>query len=152
MFPMPVSGIRTSSARILIVDDNPSGLAARRSVLEELGHRVHTCASAPEALEHCRKTPFDIVVTDYRMPDMDGSVFIQELRKTHPQTGVIMISGFTDALGLNEASTGADVVIQKSAQEVGRLIRAVNRLSKKPPVKKPARAVGASVTDRRRRA
>lgn len=148
---MPVSGSRISSARILIVDDNALGLAARRSVLQELGHRVHTCSSPQDALEQCKAHDFDLVITDYRMPQMDGTQFIQELRKDHPDIPVILISGFTDALGLSESSTGADVVIQKSAQEVARLIRAVNRLVK--PAKKPPRgANGASSDGGRRRA
>src|SRR5579885_2399727 len=142
---MTVSGSRTNSARILIVDDNPLGLAARRSVLEELGHRVHTCVLAHDALEQCRAQSFDLVITDYRMPKMNGTEFIQELRKHDPEIPIILISGFTDALGLNESSTGADVVIQKSAQEVGRLIRAVARLTRKTaPKKKAAASTGAS--------
>ena len=45
---------------------------------------------------------------------------------------MILISGFTDTLGLNEANTGADVVIQKSSHEVSHLVRSVNRLLRKP--------------------
>jgi len=125
------------------------GLVARRTVLEELGHRVHTCSTAEEALESCVKIQFDVVVTDYKMPNMDGIQFIRELRKHHPMVPVILISGFTDALGLSETSTGADAVIQKSALEVGHLIRAVNRLLKKP-IKKPPKP--QSPPDKRRRA
>jgi hypothetical protein len=51
---------------------------------------------------------------------------------------IILISGFTDTLGLNEANTGADIVLQKSANEVTHLIRAVNRLIRKPAPRKPA--------------
>jgi len=152
-FLMTVSGTRTPSARILIVDDNPLGLAARRSVLEELGHRVHTCASAPDALQQCAAQSFDLIITDYRMPKMNGVEFIQELKKQDPQIPIILISGFTDTLGLNESSTGADVVIQKSAQEVGRLIRAVARLTRKTaPKKKPAKSTAASADTTRKRA
>ena len=50
----------------------------------------------------------------------------------------MLVSGFVDTLGLNEASTGADAVIQKSANEVTHLVRAVNRLLRR---KKPAAAV-----------
>jgi CheY-like chemotaxis protein len=150
---MTVSGSRTPSARILIVDDNPMGLAARRSVLEELGHKVHTCASAQEGLEQCQAQSFDLVITDYRMPKMNGAEFIQELKKQYPQIPIILISGFTDTLGLNESSTGADVVIQKSAQEVGRLIRAVARLTRKTaPKKKPAASTAAAADTTRKRA
>jgi CheY-like chemotaxis protein len=127
------------SGRILIVDDNSMGLTARRSVLEELGHKVTTCGAPQEALEICAKHRFDVVVTDYKMPKMNGLEFIGRLKKQNPTVAVILISGFTDTLGLNEANTGADVVMQKSAHEVTLLIRSVNRLlrqqkpSRKPP-------------------
>ena len=128
------------------------GLMARRSVLQELGHRVDTCSTAQEALNQCAKQQFDVIVTDYKMPHMDGVTFIAELRKKDVQVPVILISGFTDTLGLNEATTGADAVIQKSANEVIHLIRAVNRVSRKNVVKKPARSQTRPPDDKRRRA
>ncbi len=98
-----------------------------------------TSGSAAEALELCGKQWFDVVVTDYKMPKMNGVELITRLRKQHPATAVILISGFTDTLGLNEANTGADVVMQKSNNEVRHLIRSVNRLLRKQqtPPKKP---------------
>jgi CheY-like chemotaxis protein len=134
------SSSANACGRILIVDDNSLGLAARRSVLEELGHKVVTSTAPQDALELCGKQRFDIVVTDYKMPKMTGVEFISRLRKQHPAIRVILISGFTDTLGLNEANTGADIVMQKSSHEVSQLIRSVNRLMRKQnqPAKKPA--------------
>jgi peptidoglycan/LPS O-acetylase OafA/YrhL len=62
------------------------------------------------------------------MPRMDGLELIGRLRKHTPGLPIVLISGYVDTLGMNEASTGADVVIQKSANEVSHLIRSVNRL------------------------
>jgi CheY-like chemotaxis protein len=138
--------------RILLVDDNMVGSAARRSVLEELGHTVRTSGTAADALELCGKHNFDVVVTDYKMPKMNGVEFIGRLRKLNPAPLVILISGFTDTLGLDEASTGADVVLQKSSNEVQQLIRAVNRLLRKqlaPPKKSPGSQPGLK-TDKRK--
>jgi len=137
--------------RILLLDDNSLGLSARRSVLEELGHKVSTCGVPHDALELCGKQRFDIVVTDYKMPKMTGTEFISKLRKQHPNIPVILISGFTDTLGLNEANTGADVVIQKSSNEVSHLIRSVNRLMRqlKQP-RKPAASQSATKPDKRK--
>jgi CheY-like chemotaxis protein len=125
---------------ILIVDDNELGLLARKQVLCELGHRVTVVSTAQEAIRHFTSEPFDLVVTDYRMPDMDGVEIIRRARAHNPEIPIILISGFTHALGLNEATTGADVVLQKSATEVSQLIRAVNRLLRKsaPPKKRAA--------------
>lgn len=138
--------------RILLVDDNSMGMAARRSVLEELGHQVLTSGTASEALELCGKHSFDVVVTDYKMPKMNGVELIARLRKLHPATAVILISGFTDTLGLDEASTGADIVLQKSNNEVPQLIRAVNRLLRKQqqPAKKPTGSQAGSKTEKRK--
>jgi hypothetical protein len=62
------------------------------------------------------------------------------------------VSGFTDTLGLDEASTGADIVLQKSNNEVPQLIRAVNRLLRKQqtPLKKSAASQSTSKTDKRK--
>ncbi len=133
---MPVrhSSSPSPASRILLVDDNANGLSARRSVLEELGHRVATASSAAEALEQFASHKFDLIVTDYKMPRMDGIELIARVRKQSPEIPVILLSGFADALGLSEANTGADVVIQKSANEISHLLRSVGRLLRK---KKP---------------
>lgn len=145
------SAPRTTPGRILIVDDNSMGLLARRSVLEELGHEVYTAPAPHEALELCGKHQFDIIITDYKMPKMNGVEFISRLRKLHSSTSVILLSGFTDTLGLTESTTGADIVLQKSANEVSHLIRAVNRLQRRPPAKKkPAVSQAASRTEKRK--
>lgn len=125
-------------ARILLVDDNRYGLLARRSVLEELGYEITEAADAMAAMEPLSKQTFQLVITDYRMPKMDGVEFIQYVRQHHGEVPVILISGFVEALGLTEANTGADVVIQKSANEVQQLVRAVQRLLKRKTPKKPA--------------
>ncbi len=141
---------RTTQTRILIVDDNKMGLLARRSVLEELGYLVVTSAAPQEALELCSRQHFDVAITDYKMPKMDGVDLIAKLRKVDPVTAVILISGFTDAMGLNEQNTGADVVLQKSANEVNALIRAVNRVLRKPPQKKRPGSQAAPKTDKKK--
>ena len=113
---------------------------------------MRTSGSAAEALELCGKHSFDVVVTDYKMPKMNGIELIGRLRKLHPAIAVILISGFTDTLGLDESSTGADIVLQKSNNEVPQLIRAVNRLLRKQqaPLKKPSGSQAGLKTDKRK--
>lgn len=127
----------TCHARILLIDDNKLGLAARKAVLEELGYRVVTATSGPEALERCTEDNFELVVTDYKMPRMNGAEFIREFRLQNQNIPIILLSGYADTLGLDEKNTGADVVIQKSANEVSVMVRAVRRLLRKEPRKKP---------------
>ncbi len=131
----------TLQARILLVDDNAHGLSARKSVLEELGHVIETAPGGAEALECLSRHKFDLVVTDYKMQSMDGLELIGRLREQSPDLPIILISGFVDSLGLSEDNTHADVVIQKSANEVSHLVRAVNRLLRRKPAKKPPASV-----------
>ena len=125
-------------ARILLVDDNASGLRARQAILEEQGHRISTASSGEDALEQFGRQKFDLVITDFKMPRLDGRELIARLRKKSPDLPMILISGYVDALGLNEENTGADAVIQKSAHEVSHLVRTVARLLRQKPKRKPA--------------
>jgi CheY-like chemotaxis protein len=126
---------------ILLVDDNRQGLIARKSLLQELGCSVSTATSGDEALNLFRNKKFDIVVTDYKMPRMDGIELIKRIRDLPSSARIILLSGFVEPLGLTEATTGADVVISKSAGEVGHLTRSVKRLLHQPP-SKPAASAG----------
>ena len=70
-------------ARILLVDDNQAGLAARKSVLEEIGYKVTTAVSGHEGLDCFGREAFDLVITDYKMPRMNGIELIERVRKKH---------------------------------------------------------------------
>jgi CheY-like chemotaxis protein len=124
------------------VDDNAHGLSARKSVLEELGHTIVTASRGADALKFIAREKFDLVVTDYKMEHMDGLELIGRVREESPDLPIILISGFVDSLGLNEENTRADVVIQKSANEVQHLVRAVARLlrKRKPPASEGLKA------------
>ena len=148
-----VSRTKTSTqpiARVLLVDDNRSGMVARRAVLEELGYATEGTTDPRKALDLFRKEPHDLVVTDYKMPELDGIELIGKLRAEKPGIPVIMISGFVDALGLNEKNTGANSVIMKSSNEVQHLVRSVTRLLKSP--RKPVRSERGATAARKKTA
>ena len=127
----------SASSHILLVNDNKSGLAARKTVLEEIGHTIATATGGEDALEQFARVKFDLVITDYKMRGMDGIELIKRIRELKPETPVIMLSGYVEVLGLNESNTGADLVLPKTANVVAHLIRAVNRLLRRKPMKKP---------------
>ena len=120
----------SSSARLLLVDDHRMGLAARRAVLQELGYQVETSTNGEHALAALDEREFQLLITDYKLPDLTGQTLIAKARKKHVALKVILLSGYADALGLHENNTGADIVIQKSANEVNTLVRAVRKLLK----------------------
>jgi len=124
-----------STALILLVDDNRDGVLARRSVLEELGYQVVTACCGVDALLLQEQRNPDLVITDYRMSPMDGLELIAQLRTSGFQKPIILLSGFAETLGMRSENTGADVVIQKSSNEVANLVRYTKRLLLAP--KKP---------------
>src|SRR5260370_11330970 len=137
----------SSQARILLVDDNANGLKARKTLLEELGYRIATAVNGEDALDHFSRVKFDLVVTDYKMPRMDGLELIARLRKKVPDLPIVLISGYAETLGLNEENTGANAVIQKCANEVSHLVRAVARLLRP---RKPAASAGLPLKAKRK--
>lgn len=132
---------------ILLVDDNLNGIKARKIILEEQGYRVVTALNGLDALDLFTQQKFDLVVTDYKMPKMDGLELIMNLRTLRPELPIVLISGYVDSLGLNEENTRADSVIQKSANEVSYLCHAVTRLLRPTP-RKPVTPVRGPRTKR----
>jgi HD-like signal output (HDOD) protein len=84
--------------RVLFVDDDPSVLGGLRRMLRAHRDRFETvCASSgPEALEMMAETPFDVIVTDMRMPGMDGSQLLEIVRQRYPDAVRIVLSGQLD--------------------------------------------------------
>lgn len=84
---------------ILVVDDDELILKTTRATLETFGYKVETAFNGNEALEHIddRKLVFDAVITDLRMPVMDGATLICELEKRQPNLVFITISGAMNA-------------------------------------------------------
>jgi CheY-like chemotaxis protein len=126
-------------------------LLVRRTLLEELGYAVSIALNGEEGLKLFESANFDVVVTDYRMPRMNGAELIQRIRKLNPHARIILLSGFVEPLGLTEENTGADAVIAKSSNEPAHLTRWVkrllNRAVRKPPATQkmaPARAKASS--------
>jgi len=133
-----------ATGTILLVDDNHDGVEARRALLEELGYTVVPAHSGDEALKHAIQQKFDLIITDFKMGPMDGLELISALRKKGQDMPVILLTGFADALGLTPDRTGANVVIQKSSNEVSNLLRHTKRLLQPP--RKPARSQRQSGT------
>ncbi len=133
-----------AASRILLVDDNRDGLLVRRALLEEQGYSVQLASTGEEGLELFSASNFDVVVTDYRMPRMNGVELIEQIRKADANARIVLLSGFVEPLGLTEENTGADSVIAKSANEPAHLMRAIKRLinsngaKRKPPVSQSA--------------
>ena len=84
------------SEKILVVDDE-EGIRKVLSVsLRDKGYEVFTAENGEEALKVFAQTQPEVVLTDIRMPDVDGLELLQSIKAESPDTEVIMISGYAD--------------------------------------------------------
>lgn len=82
-----------SGATVLVVDDDASVRLALRTIIESDGHTVVEASFGEEALRACAGGPLALVVTDVRMPDIDGLGLLRTLRQEHPALPVIVVTG-----------------------------------------------------------
>jgi HD-like signal output (HDOD) protein len=89
---------RQTTKRILFVDDEPNILDGLGRMLRPMRSEweMAFALSGPEALEIMRKKSFDVVVSDMRMPQMDGSVFLNKVMELYPETIRFVLSGQAD--------------------------------------------------------
>lgn len=81
-------------AKILVVEDDESMNEILVSTLAEEDHEVQSAFNGPSALELCEKNQFDLVVTDVRLPGIDGVEMFHKLRKLLPKVKCIVITGY----------------------------------------------------------
>jgi len=80
--------------RVLVLDDEPIVCKRLQPALEKLGFEVDTFTQSVEAMHQIQQTAYDIIITDLKMKEIDGMRFLEEVKKRHPQTEVIVITGF----------------------------------------------------------
>jgi CheY-like chemotaxis protein len=125
------------SLRVLLIDDDPSLIEALRSSLTDEGHKVSAARGGQAGIDTFRAArgtglPFDIVITDLSMPDVDGRQVVASLRAVSPGTPIILLTGWRHQL-----KDGAERSLQ------------VDRLLGKPPRIRELRAALAELTSRR---
>jgi DNA-binding NtrC family response regulator len=90
-----MEGGKVSQPRILVVDDEMIVCESCQRILEEEGYEIEISLSGTEAFQKMKENSFDIVITDLKMPGIDGMEVLQTLRKDYPDVIVIMITGFS---------------------------------------------------------
>ena len=101
-------------ANILIVDDEQSYRQLLSLVFEGDGHKIRVGKNGREALELLKEEPAEIIISDVRMPDMNGIELLREARELMPDIGVILMTAFATVDNARDAFIlGADDFIQK---------------------------------------
>jgi response regulator RpfG family c-di-GMP phosphodiesterase len=94
---------------ILLVDDEPSILSALRRLFRPQGYRVLTAGGGAEALELARAETVELIISDMRMPVMDGAQFLQQVRVLQPDAVRILLTGYADITSTIAAINGGEI-------------------------------------------
>lgn len=104
--------------RILFVDDEQKILEGLRRRLHPMRHewKMTFVTSGAEALETLMACPFDVVVSDMRMPGMDGAQLLAEVMRSYPKVVRIILSGYSDQEQLLKAEGSAHQFLPKPCE------------------------------------
>lgn len=83
-------------ATLLLVDDESGVLNALRRLFRGQGYTVLLASSGAEGLQVLAQQPVDLVLSDMRMPEMDGAQFLAQVRQRHPQAVRLLLTGYAD--------------------------------------------------------
>jgi signal transduction histidine kinase/ActR/RegA family two-component response regulator len=123
--PVLISG---GNERVLLVDDEEAIVAMVKKMLDRLGYRVSATTSASEALNLFLADPegFDIIITDYTMPHMNGMDLAKSALNARPDIPIILATGFSEMVTEDRAlATGIRAFVMKpiSKQKIAETIR-----------------------------
>ena len=125
--PSPASG----AARVLVAEDNP---AVREFIVRSLtsaGHEVYSAIDGQQALDMLSRHPYDVLVTDIVMPNVDGIALAMKAVREYPDMRIVMISGYAqERLRAHNLDTLVHKIIAKpfSLEEICEAVN--NALSK----------------------
>jgi len=104
----------SKKTRILVVDDSPDTLEVLKRNLESTGYLVFTAPGAVEGIKIIESSPVDLVITDLKMPEVNGLSLVRHIQSNYKKTGVMMITGYPSIEGAVEAvKLGAEEYLSK---------------------------------------
>jgi two-component system response regulator HydG len=82
------------SARVLVIDDEEALRVSVAKIVSRLGHSVDTAGTATEGLALLGQQTYELVLTDFRLPDLDGLEVIERARQLRPEAEIVLFTGF----------------------------------------------------------
>jgi len=104
-----MNDVAQTAATLLIVDDEPGILSSLRRLLRPAGYKIHTAESGQAGLLVLEQEKVDLVISDMRMPEMDGAKFLEQVRARWPGTTRILLTGYADVNSTIEAINRGEI-------------------------------------------
>lgn len=120
--------------RILVVDDEPLVCEALALMLSFDGHQVQTASNGVEALDRLRQGTFDLLITDYAMPEMRGDELARQVANLFPRLPVLMITAHAEVLAANQVSLPGVALVLSKPFMLDTLRRAIERVCPMPAI------------------
>jgi len=100
--------------RILIIEDDAEMRSLLKDFFEEEGIEAASVGNGPDAFRELVKEPFDLVITDIRMPGLTGLDILPGIKKLHPDASIIVITAFgSDEVYRRSLDRGATAYLEK---------------------------------------
>lgn len=119
--------------RILVVDDEEIVRDSCKRALRDAGYSVRAVENGQRALEACRGESFDVMLTDLRMPDMDGLEVLRAVAEEFPQVRVIVITGYPSQESAEQGAKFGIFDYLEKPLSPGRLAAATAAALARPP-------------------
>ena len=119
--------------RILIIEDDAFCREAMEHLLQSLGYETHSCSCGKEAVARLAEEVFDIIITDFQMPGMDGLELIEKAREMDPTLALILVTGVPpEDLGDRLKKSKLDAFLSKPLdwQELSLLLESLCRMKR----------------------
>jgi len=134
--------------RVLLIEDDEAQRTLLAGFLSRQGFEASSASSGDEALAKLKEEPYDLILLDYRLPDMDGLQVLLQMRRIHPETPVIFITAFgTIEVAVKAMKAGASDFLSKPI-DLDILLLSMNRMREKSELMQENRELRERLAER----
>lgn len=116
--------------KFLVVDDMSMARKSLKGFLEQKGHSCTTACNGARAWEKVQKEKFDVVVTDFKMPQMNGIELLKKIRSFCPKTDVLIFTGYADVENAIDAVNFGAYAFFRKPLDMNDLTATIEKLEK----------------------
>ena len=117
------------AGRILVLDDEENYAVMLQDLLRENNYLVDMATRPERAITQLEEIPYDLVISDYKMPVMDGADFLKKARELYPNLPFILVSGLMNTPELVKVANMSVTLVMEKPLDTGAFLQQVSRFS-----------------------